>query len=155
MFDASALACFTKSVQLSFEAVRVSQSIFSALRAENTAQVLLPMIATPGNTPVFITSVTGGVPSTMNASRMPGSFLISSTLKLLALPPTEGHFAMLAYFIPGSCTSSANSGWPRTSAALSTPVKRLPMSLYSLRFLSLRDPMSGTGSAAAAVASDP
>ena len=77
VFDANTPACFTKSVQLSFEAVLVSHSTFSALRAESTAQVFLPMIATPGNTPVFITSATGGVPSTMNASLMPGSALIS------------------------------------------------------------------------------
>ena len=86
-------------------------------------------MATPGSTPVSMTLAGLAVPSTMKASVMPGSFLIWSMLALATLPPTDGHLTSDAYSMPGRFTSMANSGLPVTSSRLSTPVKRLPISL--------------------------
>jgi hypothetical protein len=65
----------------------------SASAALNAFHVESATMATPGVRP--------SIPSSTNASRTPGGFLISSTFALTTLPPNVGHFVYVAYNIPG------------------------------------------------------
>ena len=118
---------------------------------------MLARIATPDATAAEPGPKAIGSPccATMNASLTPGSFLISARFALFTRAPIAGAFVKLANSIPGIRASMPNSGWPVTIFGLSTPVTRVPSSLYSERFLSGTDAASGTGNVAATDASSP
>jgi len=107
-------------------------------------------IATPGTSPCRFV-----VPSITNAWVTPGSARISSRFALATFAPKTGAFSYTACFIPGTVTSMPKSGCPVTIFLLSTPGIDFPMILKSLAALSGTVAGSGTGRAAARVASSP
>ena len=110
-------------------------------------------MATPGVTPLEMKRAPW--PSTTKAFFTPGIFSTSSSLADFTLPPATGHWAKVAYSMPGRVTSMPKIGSPLTILGLSKPRTELPMILKVLGSFSVTVLRSGAGIEAAFSASWP